>query len=139
MSFRTLLLVKAAVCLGFGIPLLFVPGWLFGILGASLQPAGAFAAREYAAAMLGTLMLVWFARAVTARDARRAILLHLLVYDAIGVVITVGITLSGVLNVLGWGIVAVYLFFTAGSAHLLVRERHLRPAPPAVRTQAGTG
>jgi len=30
--------------------------------------------------------------------------------------------LSGVLNGLGWGIVAVYAFFTAGSAYLLTRK-----------------
>ncbi len=35
--------------------------------------------------------------------------------------ITVMVTLSGVLNVLAWGIVAVYAFFTAGSAYLLPR------------------
>ena len=45
-----------------------------------------------------------------------AILLDLLVYDAIGVIITLLVVLSGVLNLLGWGIVLVYLFFAAGSA-----------------------
>ena len=127
MTFRSLLLTKAAVCLAFGVPLLFVPGWLFGLLGATLGAAGLFAAREYAAAMFGTLMLTWFAQRTTAGDARRAILLDLLVYDAIGLVITVMVTLSGVLNVLGWGIVAVYAFFTSGSAYLLLREGPARP------------
>ena len=127
MTFRSLLLTKAAVCLLFGTLLLLVPGWLFGVLGATLGAAGLFAAREYAAAMFGTLMLTWFAQRTTAGDARRAILLDLLVYDAIGVVITVMVTLSGVLNVLGWGIVAVYFFFTAGSMYLLLKEGTDRP------------
>ncbi|NIP79366.1 MAG: hypothetical protein GWM90_09185, partial [Gemmatimonadetes bacterium] len=65
---------------------------------------------------------------------RGAILLDLLVYDAIGVVITLGVVLTGVLNALGWGIVAVYLFFAAGSGLLLLRERPFRSArtPTAV-------
>ncbi len=120
MSFKTLLVIKALVCLVFGILLLFVPGSLLNILGNTLGPAGAFTAREYAAAMFGTLMLTWFARNVTASDARRAILLHLLVYDAIGFVVTLLVTLSGVLNPLGWGIVVIYLFFTLGSGYLLI-------------------
>jgi hypothetical protein len=138
MSFRTLLLAKAAVCLAFGLPLLIAPGWLFGILGGTLGPAGTFAAREYGAAMSGTLMLTWLARDVPDRIARRAILADLLVYDAIGVVIAVAITVTAVLNALGWGIVMIYLLFTAGSAYLLMEERRRRPAPER-RVAAGGG
>ena len=47
-------------------------------------------------------------RNVAAFDASRAILVDLLVYDAIGVIITVVAILSQVLNVLGWGIEVVY-------------------------------
>jgi hypothetical protein len=59
---------------------------------------------------------------VKASDARRAILLSLLVYDAIGVVITIVAVLSGVLTVLAWGIVAGYLFCTAVSGFVLLRQ-----------------
>jgi hypothetical protein len=47
--------------------------------------------------------LTWFAKGVSASDARRAIPLDLLVYDAVGVVVTLQVVLSGVLNVLGLG------------------------------------
>jgi len=122
MTFRTLLIVKAIVCLVFCVILLFAPGTLFGLLGATLNDGGTFTAREYGAALIGTLLLTWFARDVKATDARGAILLDLLVYDAIGVVITSLVVLSGVLNALGLGIVVVYLFFTVGSAYLLLKE-----------------
>jgi hypothetical protein len=122
MTFKTLLVIKALVCLVFGILLLAVPGTLLSILGATLGAAGAFTAREYAAAMFGTLMLTWFGRNVGAPSARRAILLHLLVYDAIGFVVTLLVTLSGVLNPLGWGIAIIYLFFTLGSGYLLMAK-----------------
>jgi len=119
MSFRTLLVIKAVVCLIFGVLLLTVPGPLFALLGGPLTAAGRFAAREYAAAMIGTLFLTWLARNVQAGDARRAIVADLLVYDAIGVVISVAAVVSGVLGTLGWGVMAVYLFFTVGSAWVL--------------------
>ncbi len=125
MTFRVLLIIKAAVCLIFGIYLLVAPGSLFGLLGGSLGGAGLFAAREYGAAMIGTLLLTWFAKEVQARDARGAILLDLLVYDGIGVIITLWVVVTGVLNALGWGILIVYVFFTAGSGYVLLKEKPL--------------
>lgn len=120
MTFRALLVTKAVVCLLFGLFLLAAPGVLFGLLGGNLGSAGMFAAREYGAAMIGTLLLMWFAKNVAAADARRAILLNLLVYDAIGVIITVAAIISKTLNALGWGVVAVYLLFTVWSGIVLL-------------------
>jgi uncharacterized membrane protein len=123
MTFRTLLIVKAIVCLVFGISLLLGPSILLGVLGAELNDSGMFTAREYGAALIGTLLLTWFAKDVKAADARGAILLDLLVYDAIGLIVTFLVVLSGVLNTLGWAIVVVYLFFTVGSAYVLFKDR----------------
>ena len=126
MSFRTLLIIKAVVCLVFGLFLLLAPATLLNLLGAELNDGGAFTAREYGAAMIGTLLLTWFGKNVKAADARGAILLDLFVYDLIGVIITCSVTISGVLNLLGWSIVVVYLFFTLGSGYLLLKEKPLQ-------------
>jgi hypothetical protein len=126
MTFRNLLIIKAAVCLVFGALLLFAPVALVGLLGGELAGAGTFTAREYGAALVGTLLLAWFAKGVRAGDARRAILLDLLVYDAIGVVVTLQAVVSGVLGGLGWAIVAVYLFFAVGSGYVLLGEKRLQ-------------
>jgi hypothetical protein len=98
MSFKTLMIIKAVVCLAFGVLLVVFPGWLLGLMGASLNPGGIYAAREYGAALFGTLMLTWFARGAMGNEARRPILLDLLVYDAIGFVVTTLTVLAGVLN-----------------------------------------
>lgn len=126
MTFKTLLTLKAVVCLGFGVLLVFVPAELLDILGASLDDAGRIPAREYGAAMLGTLILTGLGRNLTDSTARRIILLDLLVYNGVGFAVTLLPTLAGTLNVLGWGIVAVYLFFTLGSGYLLVSARSER-------------
>jgi hypothetical protein len=123
MTFRALLIIKAIVCLVFGLFLLLAPGTLLGLLGTILNEGGTFTGREYGAALIGTLLLTWFAKDVSAADARRAILLDLLIYDLIGMVVTLWVVLSGVLNLLGWSIVVVYLFFTVGSGYLLVKEK----------------
>jgi hypothetical protein len=123
MSFRTLLIIKAVVCLAFGLFLLLAPAVLLNLMGATLNDGGTFTAREYGAALIGTLLLAWFAKDVKAADARGAILLDLLVYDFIGMVVTSSVVISGVLNILGWSIVVVYLFFTVGSGYLLLKEK----------------
>jgi hypothetical protein len=123
MKFRTLLVIKAIVCLAFGPILLFLPGRLLAFLGSSLGSGGSFTAREYGAALFGTLVLTWLARNVTEPRARHAILCDLLVYDAIGFVVTLLSVLTHVLNPFGWGIAVVYLFFTLGSGYLLLQKQ----------------
>jgi hypothetical protein len=99
-----------------------VPGPLLNLLGTSFGPGAALTAREYGAALIGILMLTWFARNAEASVARRAIILNLFVYDAIALVVTLIIQLSGGLNLLGWGIVAIYLFFAVGFGYLLLPQ-----------------
>jgi len=123
-SYKSVMVIKAAVCLVFGIIMVSAPEALFKFLGAVLTAGGAFAAREYSAALFGNLMLTWLARNAGASDARRAIILALLVYDAIGFVVSLIAVLSGTLNPLGWFVVAIYLFFTWAFGNLLrVRAR----------------
>ena len=122
MKFKTLMIIKAIVCLGFGPLLLFLPAQLLTLLGTSYGPGAALTAREYGASLMGNLMLTWFARAAEKSIARKAIILDLFVYDAIALIATVIIQLSGGLNLLGWGIVFVYLFFAAGFGYLLIQE-----------------
>jgi hypothetical protein len=114
MNLKTLMIIKAVVCLGLGIPLLLVPVFTYSIFGMELDESGIFPAREYGAALIGTLCLTWYARNAEESRARRAIILDLFVYDAIGVVVTLIALFSGFFNPLGWVIVAIYLFFAVG-------------------------
>ena len=120
MRFKTLMTIKAIVCLGFGPLLLFVPEWLLNLLGTSFGPGAALTAREYGATLIGNLLLTWLARNTKDLIARRAIIWNLFAYDAIALIATLVIQLSGGLDVLGWGIVFVYLFFTIGFGYLLL-------------------
>ena len=114
MKFKTLMTIKALVALGFGPLLLLVPAWLLNLLGMEFSSGAALTAREYGAAMMGILIMTWMARNAEESVARRAIIWNLYVYDAIGLAATLVLLLKGAMNPLGWGIAAVYLFFTAG-------------------------
>lgn len=127
MSFKNLMIIKAIVCLAFGILLLAVPDMLLSLFGATLGAGGMFTAREYGSSLFGNLFLCWFARNADDSDARRAIILALFVYDLIAFVMTAITVISGILNPLGWLIVLVYLFFTLGFGYFLVKTPEVKP------------
>jgi hypothetical protein len=120
MKLKTLLIIKAIVCLCLGIPILIVPNFIYSIFGASLTVGGVFAAREYGASMMGNLMLTWFARNSQESEARWAIILALFVYDAFGFFVTLLAIISGALNSLAWLIVVLYLFLALGFGYFLI-------------------
>jgi len=125
MTLKNLMIIKAIVCLAFAPVLLFLPEQLLNLLGASFGSGAALTSREYGATLVGNLLLTWFARNAEQSVARRAIILDLFVYDAVALVATVVLQLSGGLNLLGWGIVFVYLFFSVGFGYQLLREGRL--------------
>ncbi len=122
MKFRTLMTIKAVVCLVFGILLLFVPGWLLTLLGGTYGPGAAFTGRLYGASLIGNLVLTWMARDAEPSVARRAIVWDLFLYDGIGLIVTLAILLSGGLGTLSWAIVAVFLFLTIGFGYFALKE-----------------
>jgi hypothetical protein len=127
MKFKDLMVIKAIVCLAFGILLLAVPDRLLSIFGATLSDGGIFTAREYGSALFGNLFICWFAKDAAESDARKAIILGLFVYDLIAFIMTLLTVISGVLNPLGWSIVFIYLFFTVGFGYFIIN-------PPIVKS-----
>ena len=123
MKLKTLLIIKALVCLCFGIPILLVPNFIYSIFGASLAAGGVFAAREYGASLMGNCLLTWFARNSQESEARWAIVLALFVYDAIGFVVTLIAIICGALNPLAWLVVLLYLLLALGFGYFLIPKR----------------
>lgn len=121
MKLRSLMIIKAIVCIVLGIPILLVPELFYSIFGLALTPAGTFTAREYGASLIGNFLLTWFARDVQDPLSRKAILLGMTFYNAIGFIATLVVVLSGVANFLGWGPVALYLFFAVGFGYFLLK------------------
>ena len=123
MSYKTLTIIKCLVCVGFAPLLLLFPEQLLSMLGASFGIGAAIMAREYGAALTGNVFLTWFSRNAERSTARTAIIIYLFVYDAVAMIAMTILQLQGAMNSLGWGIVAVYLFFTLGYGYLLLQQR----------------
>ena len=114
MKFRTLMVLKAFVCLVFGVLFLAVPAQAMSLFGVTLDAGGVFALRLYGAALAGNLLLSWFARDAEPSQALRAIVLAGFVYDAIGLVVALAAVLTGVMNAMGWLAVLIYLVLALG-------------------------
>jgi len=121
MKFKTLMIIKAVVCISLGLPILLVPKFFYGIFGLTLAAGGIFAAREYGASLIGNFLLTWIARNAHESDSRRGIIWALCVYDAIGFVATLVFALSGVPNALIWLPVVLYLFLAIAYGYFLIK------------------
>jgi hypothetical protein len=123
MKFKTLMVIKAVVCLGFAPLLLFLPATLLRLYGTTFDSGAALTARLYGASLVGNLMLTWFARNAEESAVRRVIILDLFAYDLVALLATLIIQFSGGMNLLGWSIIVIYLFFTIGFGYFLLQQK----------------
>ncbi len=115
---------KAIVVLIFGIGYVLIPGTIASLFGMTLDPAGTMMAQLFGAAFLFECVVLWLARNEPVGDtAVRAIVLAVVVSNAIGFIVTLLATLSGAMTVLGWLPVLLYLVFGLGFAYFLVGRR----------------
>lgn len=122
MTLKNVMISKAVICLGFGLPMLLVPATLMSLYGLNLDANGIVMARLYGGALFGNLLLSWFARNDQGSIAMRAAVLYLCIYDGINFIVTLVATLTGVMNMFGWSAVAIYLFFTVGFGYYVFKK-----------------
>ncbi len=123
MKFKTLMIIKATVCLVLGISILISPEFVYSVFGAVLSAAGVFVAREYGASLIGNMFLTWFARNAEESETRRAIILGMFFYNTIGWIITLVAILMNVLVPVAWLAFAIYLFFSVGFGYFMFQKK----------------
>ncbi len=122
MKFKSLMIIKSAVCLGFAPPMLF-PGLAARAFRAGVRN-GRGPDRPGIRAALGRQHAPGLAGPECRRRAgRKAICWNLCVYDAIGLIATLVLLFNKTLNPLGWGVAAIYLFFAAGFDYFLLPRK----------------
>ncbi len=110
---------KAIVVVIFGIGFVVIPEALGSIYGLTLDSAGALMARLFGTAFIFESVVLWLARNEhPSEPAVRAIMLGVMGSNAIGFVVTLVATLSGIWNMLGWLSVLLYLVFGLGFAYI---------------------
>ena len=117
MKFSTFMVIYALVSAVFGLGFVLMPGQLLPIYGVEPDAALRLIGQFFGAALLSLALLSWLARNLSDSESRRAIVLALLVGEAIGFIFALIGQFNGILNVLGWSVVVVYLIFTLGLAY----------------------
>ena len=113
MKLKGFLMLKAIISLVDGIALLVVPVAYMGLIGVSLGVEGAMAAQFFGTMLIGMGLICWFSRGGTP-SAIGDILLSLFIADTIGFILALRIQLAGLMNSLGWIVVAVWLILALG-------------------------
>lgn len=117
MKLSTLLILTAIVSLVYGIGFVLIPAPLLSIYGMSPGPGVNLMGQFFGVALIAIGLLAWFARHVQDSYARRAIILAILISDAVGLIVSLMGVFSGAFNAVGWSAVVIYLFFTLGYAY----------------------
>lgn len=117
MKLGNLLVLNAALALAFGVGFVLVPGTVLSLYGITPGPAVNLAGQYFGVELIAVGLLCWFARNVVDSAAQKAMILAFLIADAIGLIVSIMGTLSGVFNALGWSAVAIYLVLSAGYAY----------------------
>lgn len=117
MKLKHMMLIKAVVCLIFGLGMVLIPSTLLDLYGITLGTGGAFMAQLLGCSFLLLAALLFLAREDPGSDALAAIVLGVTVGDTIGFVVVLIGQLSGVANALGWTTVLIYLLLALGFAY----------------------
>ena len=118
MKLSNLLAVAAVIGAVFGVGFVVASGPVLAIYGITLDKAGTLVAQLFGALLIGLATLNWFARNVTEREARQAVVLGNLVGDVVGFIVILIGQLSGIANAVGWSNVAIYLLLALGFAYV---------------------
>ena len=114
MKFKTIMIIKAIICLVFIPVMLFVPEQFYATMGVAWSAGAALLARLYGATLVGNMLLCWFGRNAEQGPVRQAIVLDAFFYDLIGFIAVVIFYFNGTLNSLAFGAMFIYLFLTVG-------------------------
>ena len=118
MKSKTVMMVASVIGMIFGIGYMLIPTTMLGFYGATTDAVGILLGRFFGGSMLGFAVLLWGARNAQESDARRAIELGLFVSFVVAFALSLISQLSGLMNVLGWGAVAVFLIFALAFGYL---------------------
>jgi len=108
-TIKHLFTLHGIIALVNGAVIVVVPALYMSIFGITIEsPDTIFISRLLGAALLTYGFVAWLARDAGPSDARQAIVLGFFISIAIGFVITLVAQLTGVMNTLGWALVALY-------------------------------
>ena len=109
MTVRNLLVITAVLAFVFGAGYLLIPSQVLGMFGASTDQVGLLAARFFGGAVIGYGVLALAHRDSDLIDARSSVVPAFAITFTLAFVLALMAQLTGLLNVVGWASVVIFL------------------------------
>ncbi len=119
---KFMLTTKGAINLAFGAGLLIAPALLLSLYGMRLDATATLLARLFGAACLGLGAVQFFARNAPRGSLQSLLVGVCAVADLIGFAVALIAQLTGVMDLMGWGVVAIYAFAGFGFGLTWIKE-----------------
>ena len=108
-NLKTIMTLKSNVTILSGVSMVFIPSIFFSLFGISLDPGGIMIARLYGAALFIFGLQLYFSRNAQISRSDFPGLVVTAVGDMIAVFATWSAQIHGVMNFLGWMLIAIYV------------------------------
>lgn len=122
MKVSLLILLKAIVCVVFGVAYIVWPVGIAGGFDVALSPGGAFMARLFGVVFFGIGLYCWLIRNHEGK-ALKDFVFAFFIADTIGLIVALIAQLDGIMNDLGWLLVALWLFFSVGLGYFFFKKQ----------------
>ncbi|MDW7755739.1 MAG: hypothetical protein SCH68_11295 [Brevefilum sp.] len=119
---NTLFLVTMIIQAIFGLGFTLIPGFMLAPFGVTLDPIAEVFVNLFGAALLGYLVLLWYARKSNNLDFKKGTIYCHFVYSLIAMVVMIIANLSGLVNAMGWVIVAKYVVLLIWFGYFLTKK-----------------
>ncbi len=117
MRIRNLFLIHSLIALLYSLGLLLIPQTMLFLYGVTSTAGDRLLAQFFGVQLLMSGMATLLARDESSSGARNAITLSILISSAVGLIVSIGGTMSGTMNALGWSAVVIYGFFAIAFAY----------------------
>jgi hypothetical protein len=118
---NTLFLVYLIVEELFGIGFIFVPGFLMGPMGVTLDETSTTFARLFGSLIISIPVLLFFARKSASSEFKRGVVYCIFTYLLVSTIILLITQLKGLMNPMGWSIVILHFVFMLWFGYYLIK------------------
>jgi hypothetical protein len=118
---NTLFFVYLIVEVLFGIGFIFVPGFLMGPMGVTLDETSTTFARLFGSLIISIPVLLFFARKSASSEFKRGVVYCIFTYLLVSTIILLITQLKGLINPMGWSIVILHFVFMLWFGYYLIK------------------
>jgi hypothetical protein len=119
MTAKTFLTISSIFAILYGLGFLLLPGPSIAIYGTEPEPHLILLMRYFGSTLLAFGVLEWFGKDFREWVAVRAVLIAVIILNAVGLLVTLGGMVEGLFNSTAWSSIILYASFLAGAIYCL--------------------